>query len=451
MPPEQSFIIVGAGNFGAATALALKQDKTRNVKVTLIDTTTYPNPGAASHDVNKIIRPDYADLDYMKLMAEVMPCWQTDELYKPFYHEVGVVRVDSSSFSDDVMKNYDIMYPDDKTQIPAKWLSVEEARVLSGGPLRDANYGGVDKVFWNPASGWAAAAKALEAVVGTAIKAGVQYSSLGVKRLIIDDPDGSAKCTGVVLGNGEVLKADVILVAAGAHTAVLLADSAPKSEKIQAGDRLLATGAISFYLTLPEEKIKDFVNCPVVKNSEEHTKGSLECAGESMGMTPDGVLKFNCDISFTNNLLHPATQKVMSIPPTEIGETSWTSGYFPKLFKERSAKVLEGSYGELVKCLPIEKYRMCWDATTPTHDFLITPHPHCANLCVASGGSFHGWKFLPVIGKYIVRMMDGRADGSFKGDLAERWAWDRDPDDKRAANPTYQIEGDLQDMKKDDE
>ena len=37
--------------------------------------------------------------------------------------------------------------------------------------------------------------------------------------------------------------------------------------------------------------------------------------------------------------------------------------------------------------------------------------------------------------------------GAFEGPLAERWAWVRDPQDKRAANPTYQVEGDLQDLK----
>jgi sarcosine oxidase / L-pipecolate oxidase len=183
-----------------------------------------------------------------------------------------------------------------------------------------------------------------------------------------------------------------------------------------------------------------------------------------MGMTPDGILKFNCDISFTNMGVHPITQEAMSIPPVLRGETTWTSGTFPKVLKERSQKVLKGSYGRLVDGLEINEYRMCWhvhlhssakcesgmswltrlprDATTPTHDFLICPHPHCTNLYIASGGSFHGWKFLPVIGRYIVRMLGGKLDGP----MAKRWAWDKDPDDVRPANPTYQIEGDLQDL-----
>jgi sarcosine oxidase/L-pipecolate oxidase len=40
---------------------------------------------------------------------------------------------------------------------------------------------------------------------------------------------------------------------------------------------------------------------------------------------------------------------------------------------------------------------------------------------MATGGSFHSFKFLPTIGDFIVRMLDG----SLPEELGERWAWDR--------------------------
>lgn len=85
-------------------------------------------------------------------------------------------------------------------------------------------------------------------------------------------------------------------------------------------------------------------------------------------------------------------------------------------------------------------HRFSRDASTPTHDFLITPHPHCEGLYVATGGSFHGWKFLPVIGDYIVDMLHGLLGA----DYANRWAWDQKSGDGHSANPTYQVVGDLQ-------
>ena len=40
---------------------------------------------------------------------------------------------------------------------------------------------------------------------------------------------------------------------------------------------------------------------------------------------------------------------------------------------------------------------------------------------IATAGSFHGWKFLPNIGKYIVQ----RIFGTLEESLARKWAWDR--------------------------
>lgn len=62
------------------------------------------------------------------------------------------------------------------------------------------------------------------------------------------------------------------------------------------------------------------------------------------------------------------------------------------------------------------------DGITPNQDFIISDYPRCKNLYVATGGSFHGWKFLPIIGKYVVEMLDG----TLEQDLVEKWAWDRE-------------------------
>lgn len=62
------------------------------------------------------------------------------------------------------------------------------------------------------------------------------------------------------------------------------------------------------------------------------------------------------------------------------------------------------------------------DGITPNQDFIISPHPRSKNLYIATGGSFHGWKFLPIIGDYVVQMLDNKLGAEF----SKRWAWDRD-------------------------
>jgi len=43
-------------------------------------------------------------------------------------------------------------------------------------------------------------------------------------------------------------------------------------------------------------------------------------------------------------------------------------------------------------------------------------------LYIATGGSFHAWKFLPNIGIYVAKMLIGVLDE----EKVKRWAWDRD-------------------------
>ena len=61
------------------------------------------------------------------------------------------------------------------------------------------------------------------------------------------------------------------------------------------------------------------------------------------------------------------------------------------------------------------------DGLTQDDNWYICPHPRCKNLYIATGGSFHGWKFLPILGEYVVRMLDGKLEKEEE----ENWAWDR--------------------------
>ncbi|KAK4221187.1 hypothetical protein QBC38DRAFT_505114 [Podospora fimiseda] len=70
----------------------------------------------------------------------------------------------------------------------------------------------------------------------------------------------------------------------------------------------------------------------------------------------------------------------------------------------------------------MQEFRICWDGVTPTRDFIISPHSGVDSLFVATGGSFHGFKFLPIIGKYVVQMLSDELDPA----LQNKWAWERE-------------------------
>ncbi|KAH8178502.1 FAD dependent oxidoreductase domain-containing protein [Sarocladium implicatum] len=357
-----------------------------------------------------------------------MPQWRSHPLYRPFYHEVGMLRADETNFGQKSIASYEAA----GVPTTARFMAVEEVRQQWNGAFATSNLGNLSHILYNPAVGFAEADNALGAIVQAAVDAGVNYVVGDVDKLMIDQ-DGS--CSGVSLTSGDTMSADRVLLSIGARTATMLARSAPNMRELHAGVRILATGAVSFKAKLKGLQKEKFAPIPVFKNCLPAVKG------EGMSILGDGTIKFNCDLCFTNYKTFEPTGEKMSVAPEELEYNVWTSGKFIKFFEARARATMDGLYGDEVREVRIESYRMCWDASTPTHDFLITPHPHCPNLYLATGGSFHGWKFLPVIGDYVMDMMEGKLPKEY----ADRWAWDQ-PRTGESANPTYQIVGDLQDL-----
>ena len=59
---------------------------------------------------------------------------------------------------------------------------------------------------------------------------------------------------------------------------------------------------------------------------------------------------------------------------------------------------------------PIVESRVCqYEATSDTH-FVIDRHPELANAWIVGGGSGHGFKHGPRIGRYVVDRLDGATD-----------------------------------------
>jgi len=68
---------------------------------------------------------------------------------------------------------------------------------------------------------------------------------------------------------------------------------------------------------------------------------------------------------------------------------------------------------------PFESTRICWYTDTPTGDFIVDYIPGRKGLFLATGGSGHAFKFLPVLGDVIVDIMLGKGQGVWKN----KWRW----------------------------
>lgn len=401
-----SYLIVGSGVFGTSTAYHLSRTHP-NSSITLLDrASSFPCSLGASHDYNKIVRADYEDIFYCELALKAREMWKNDPLYKPYYHESGFVIVDDTGLGQRIIDNYEEL---GVSNHQARIGEPDEMKSLYGGLFEGTDWRGVKEVFINEGSGWAEATKAVRKVTEMAMANGVKFVKGDVENLILTE-DG--QCLGVMTKDGRSFRADKIILSTGAGTAKLLADSAPQMHHILAEDRITAAAIVSGHVNLSETVYDRIKNTPVF----DHAVGNV--LGAVLPPT-DGILKFYLDVTLKNTTLHKCSGHMISAPPDEADQAQHD---VPKRLQDECYRVVKGIYSELAEDLKFDSFRMCWDGITPDQDFIISAHPRCQNLHIATGGSFHGWKFLPIIGEYVVQMLDSNLDFN----LLKRWAWDRD-------------------------
>lgn len=258
MTCTNTYLIVGAGCFGASTALAIKKLHPA-AEVTLVDRTSFPCPFAAAHDLNKIIRAEYQDTLYMELAREAQDEWRTNPTFKPYYHETGVIRACHGSVGQQYIDNYEALLG--KGNSPAILLDVEDVKTRFDGIFRDGDWTGVTNCTYNPRAGWGDAAEALRAVISAAVELGVNCVQATVTKVDFG-PDGV--CTGVMTDTGDHLEAGCVILCTGAHTAWLLAESAPDRPEVQVGDRMVAAAAVMCVHQLPADQNSKFSSAPVI-------------------------------------------------------------------------------------------------------------------------------------------------------------------------------------------
>ncbi|KAL7622400.1 hypothetical protein AAE478_007905 [Parahypoxylon ruwenzoriense] len=431
MATPASYLIVGSGCFGASTARSLKKTYP-DADVLLLDPAQFPDPAAAAHDVNKIVRAEYDDPLYMSLALEAMAAWSgsgpqsssspsgsghADPVVAPFFQRTGALWSITRERTRRLKDNYEALLGPGNS--PLEVLSFEDARARFP-LLRDCRFaGGAEQCVLSPGAGWADAAAALGAVVRAAVEDGVRYEVAAATQLTFDD-DG-AVCTGVRTADGRSFAAQRVVLCAGAYTPWLLAQSAAENPGLCAGEKMLAAAVLMGLFKVPPgaEGLGRFRGAPIIV----HPFGEFpaECIPPGSPRAPD-LAKCTHEFPYTRKVYHGVAKQEISVPPllSHADLMTWSRD-LPDALKAKSASVREMFFGDAVKGMVPETYRLCWDLSTPDEDWIISPHPASKNLYIAAGGSFHGFKFLPIIGKYVAQMIHGE----LPEEHARRWAWDR--------------------------
>ncbi|KAJ5092976.1 hypothetical protein N7456_008837 [Penicillium angulare] len=399
MDTSERIVIVGAGVFGLGAALELKQQG--YTSVTVLDRSMPPVPDGSSNDISRIIRFDYGDPVYARIAKEAFDLWQTPEFSDAFYQAPCLWVCQDGTPERPVQpraREYSEKTKRVLTEMGQPWHAVESVAKTKrlfpklNGKLATSGFDG----FYNNTAGWADAGKAISRLASRCAAAGVSFITgpSGQVEEFEKSQDGTIKAVRTL--NGNRVEGDKFIVATGAWTSSL----------IPTWNSMLAAGQVVGYLKLTPEEVAELKDMPIYFNFSTgffcfppHAgTGYLKAAIHGFGYTQK---------SDKAKVSSPGASAVAS-----------RANFVPE---DGMNRLLDGMKDLFPHLAPrgFERTGLCWYNDTPTGDFVFDFHPEHKNLFIATGGSGHAFKFLPVIGKYIISSLQR----SLSQDLLKKWSF----------------------------
>jgi glycine/D-amino acid oxidase-like deaminating enzyme len=386
----RSIVIVGAGVFGLTAAWELC---VRGWQVAVIDPGTLPRPAAASTDISKVVRADYgADEPYTAMAETALTGWDrwNGRWGETLYHQDGFLLLSTDALQPGQFEYESLALLERRGHRLERLRAGERtARFPAWSP--DQYPDG----YFNPRAGWVESGRVVGRLAVEARAAGVRLlERTGCDHLI----EEGARIVGVKTADGRELRADSVLVAAGAWTPALLP---------QLGDVMWATGQPVVHVRVENPAAWQAPRFPVwaadISRSGWYGFPALD----------DGTLKIaNHGVG---RRVH-ADDPRRVLPPEEARFRVFLSEHLP---------ALSGA--------PIVATRLCLYCDTFDGDFWIAADPARAGLVVAAGDSGHAFKFAPVLGGLIADVIEAKPNP-----WSRRFRWrTRGPDAKEAARATF--------------
>ncbi|KAK5081000.1 hypothetical protein LTR05_008317 [Lithohypha guttulata] len=432
---KSEVLIVGAGVLGTSTALSLsRHQKYTNSHITILDAAPQlPNSSGASIDTSRILRADYAVEAYTRLVSEARSLWLdcSDDGWggQGRYHDARLLLTELpgveghvDGYLEESLTNLRRLAASGKSGFHDEALTELYNREAI---RRQAPFPGVsgNTGYVNDNCGWVNA----EACVRYAYK---QIQKVGENRITIKSnarvrglltekyaSTGTAttRCCGVELDDGSLVRADLVVLAAGAWTSSL----------IDLGGRAVATGQVLSYLTLSDEEQETLKSSPMYFNVSRGMfmvpphHNELKLGRHGFGYQNPKQVQFSKLELATDGSSSQRTesQAVVSIPRTDLPIPAEAEAACRDFLVDLNPQWKDRNF---------TKTRLCWYCDTPTGDFLIDYHPQYADLFIATGDSGHVFKLFPVIGDKVVDAIEGCLNEEYRS----LWRWRDDPPDK---------------------
>ncbi|OAP59702.1 hypothetical protein AYL99_07000 [Fonsecaea erecta] len=398
---NETVAILGAGAWGLSTALHMLNAGYTNITV-FDQCTEIPSPFSGAYDLNKIVRAEYEDNFYTELALEAIREWKTP-FWGANFHQVGYVLATSGAAPEKAVKH-----------LQDALLSVKDHPVFAPGITMLNEHEDFKNVYWqfsgpmrgfkgyfNRLAGYAHSSNAMRDIHQYLVGKGVKFV-LGSKegkavRLLYNENETPAerRCIGFQAANGQIHHARRTIVCLGAWAATLLPSL---------GSFVVAKCWSVAHVQLSERECDYLRGIPVLNIRDLGFFFEPDPTSRLLKLCPLGAGYINSDKDTS-----------ISLPPTD--SLQLPKDYIPFSDEQKLRRLLKQTLPWLAERPFVDK-KMCWFADTSDSEYCIDFVPGTGDsLIVMSGDSGHGFKMMPIVGHWAVKLLeDGRQ-------VLSRWQW----------------------------
>lgn len=354
---DWDFIVIGAGVFGTWTAWNLQR---RGYKTLLLDAWSAAHSRSSSGGETRLIRTEHAaDPLFTRWAWESLTEWH--ELSKrhesPIFHQVGALYLypeDSVKFDKSVAFQHALGIPIEKlgqSTMKTRWPQID--------------FNGIAVGLWQPTMGALMARRSVQTLVGEFVKAGGSF-----RQFAADVPRSERTFLPAITGNrGEILRAGRFIFACGPWLPKLFPDVV--------GDRIVPTRQDVFFFAPPAGDARfGGTNLPVWVDASSqgwyYGFPDIESRGFKIAPDADGP-RYDPDRGDRRTTDHALAD---------------VRAYLARRFPDLAGR-------------PLAESRVCQYEVSDNRDLLVDRHPAWANTWLVGGGSGHGFKHGPAVGRYV--------------------------------------------------
>jgi len=239
--------------------------------------------------------------------------------------------------------------------------------------------------YLNRDGGWAHASQGVSLMMKKVTALGGQILAGQAAETLLrhNEQTSGVRCT-----DGTVFHAQVVILAAGSWTASLFPE-------LRLNEQCIATGQCIATIQLTPAETEIYQDCPVVLDF-----------GSGFYVFPDGIMKMAIHAA---GYTHTPTSGPPISTPRTVTSHAQEGLLIPKSDVDALRRHLRHVYPDLAE-KPFCGTRLCWYADSPDGDWIICSHPLDSSLVLATAGSGHAYKFLPVIGRLVADVVQGTLD-----------------------------------------